>query len=74
MDFSACVKFATGDPVTSIVTSEGVQPRVRAFAMRFADFTGFSSHTGTPKKIFGRLKKNPKVESASINPVRAPGP
>jgi uncharacterized pyridoxamine 5'-phosphate oxidase family protein len=74
MDFSACDEVCDRESVTSIATSEGDQPRVRAFAMRFADFTGFSSHTGTPKKIFGRLKKNPKVESASINPVRAPGP
>ena len=41
-----------------IATAEGDQPRVRAFAMWFCDNTGFYYHTGTPKKIFGQLKKN----------------
>ena len=35
MDFSACTKFATENPVTYIATADGDQPRVRAFAMWF---------------------------------------
>ncbi|WP_321505926.1 pyridoxamine 5'-phosphate oxidase family protein [uncultured Methanoregula sp.] len=62
MDFSACVKFANENPVTWIATADGNQPRVRAFAMWFADKTGFYYHTGTPKSVFRQLKKNPKVE------------
>jgi pyridoxamine 5'-phosphate oxidase len=62
MDFSECTRFAGENPVTYIGTAEGDQPRVRAFAMWFADNTGFYYHTGTPKRVFEQLKKNPKVE------------
>jgi uncharacterized pyridoxamine 5'-phosphate oxidase family protein len=73
MDFSACVKFATENPVTYIATAEGDQPRVRAFAMWFADDTGFYYHTGTPKKIFDQLKKNPKLELCFFKPGEGAG-
>ena len=62
MDFSECIRFANENPVTYIATTEGDQPRVRAFSMWFADNTGFYYHTGTPKRVFQQLKKNPKVE------------
>ncbi len=62
MDFADCLKFATENPVTFIATVEGDQPRVRAFAMWFADRTGFYYHTGTPKRVYRQLQKNPKVE------------
>jgi uncharacterized pyridoxamine 5'-phosphate oxidase family protein len=62
MVFSECIRFANENPVTYIATTEGDQPRVRAFAMWFADNTGFYYHTGTPKRVFQQLKKNPKVE------------
>ena len=73
MDFSACVKFATENPVTYIATAEGDQPRVRAFAMWFADQTGFYYHTGTPKSICQQLKKNPKVELCFYKPGEGAG-
>jgi len=62
MDFSECVKFANANPVTYIATAEGDHPHVRAFAMWFADATGFYYHTGTPKAIWRQLMKNPNVE------------
>ncbi len=62
MDFTECVKFANENPVTYIATADGDQPRVRAFAMWFADSTGFYYHTGTPKSVYGQLVKNPNVE------------
>jgi uncharacterized pyridoxamine 5'-phosphate oxidase family protein len=73
MDFSACVKFATENPVTYIATAEGDQPRVRAFAMWFADKTGFYYHTGTPKNVYRQLKKNPKVELCFFRPGEGAG-
>lgn len=68
MDFSDCVKFANENPVTYIATMDGDQPRVRAFAMWFADATGFYYHTGTPKSVWQQLTKNPKVELCFYNP------
>jgi len=62
VDLSECIRFATENPVTYIATVEGDQPRVRAFAMWFADSTGFYYHTGTPKSVYQQLKKNPKGE------------
>jgi len=62
VDFSDCIGFATQNPVTYIATNDGDQPRVRAFAMWFADRSGFYYHTGTPKSVYRQLKKNPKVE------------
>ena len=71
MDFSECVKFANDNPVTYIATADGDQPRVRAFAMWFADETGFYYHTGTPKAVWQQLTKNPKVELCFYNPEGA---
>lgn len=73
MDFSACTKFATENPVTYIATADGDQPRVRAFAMWFCDATGFYYHTGTPKRIYGQLKKNPNVELCFYKPGEGAG-
>jgi pyridoxamine 5'-phosphate oxidase len=68
MDFSECVKFANENPLTYIATADGDQPRVRAFAMWFADNTGFYYHTGTPKRVYRQLLKNPNVELCFYSP------
>lgn len=73
MDFSDCIKFASENPVTYIATIDGDQPRVRAFAMWFADSGGFYYHTGTPKKIYGQLKKNPNLELCFHKPGEGAG-
>jgi pyridoxamine 5'-phosphate oxidase len=73
MDFSACTKFANENPVTYIATVDGDQPRVRAFAMWFADQSGFYDHTGTPKNVCRQLKKNPKVELCFFKPGEGAG-
>lgn len=62
MDFSECVQFANENPVTYIATIDGDQPRVRAFAMWFADETGFYYHTGTGKNVWKQLTQNPRIE------------
>jgi pyridoxamine 5'-phosphate oxidase len=68
MDLSEYVQFATDNPVTYIATNDGDQPRVRAFAMWFADTTGFYYHTGTPKSVYQQLLKNPKTELCFFAP------
>jgi len=73
MDIADYVKFANENPVTNIGTVEGDQPRVRAFAMWFADSTGFYYHTGTMKAVCGQLMKNPKVELCFYKPGDAAG-
>jgi uncharacterized pyridoxamine 5'-phosphate oxidase family protein len=50
------------NPLTYLATVEGDHPRVRAFAMWFADSSGFYYHTGSSKAVWKQLQKNPKVE------------
>ena len=68
MDFSDCIRFASENPVTWLATTEGDQPRVRGFAMWFADATGFYYHTGTSKNVYRQLIRNPKVELCFYRP------
>jgi pyridoxamine 5'-phosphate oxidase len=73
MDITDCVKFANENPVTYIATTDGEQPRVRAFAMWFADNSGFYYHTGSAKAVCRQLKKNPNVELCFYKPGEAAG-
>ncbi|MFA5364989.1 MAG: pyridoxamine 5'-phosphate oxidase family protein [Candidatus Bathyarchaeia archaeon] len=68
MDFMDCIKFANENPVTYIATIDGDQPRVRAFAMWYADETGFYYHTGDIKPVCQQLKANPNVELCFFHP------
>ncbi|MDD1718296.1 MAG: pyridoxamine 5'-phosphate oxidase family protein, partial [Methanoregulaceae archaeon] len=61
-DFDEYLKFANENPVTYVATMDGDQPRVRAFALWFADKTGFYYHTGTTKDVYRQLVTNGKVE------------
>jgi pyridoxamine 5'-phosphate oxidase len=62
MNLSECTKFANQIQACSIATNEGDQPRVRTFAMWYADDTGFYFHTGGMKPVCKQLKGNPKTE------------
>lgn len=73
MDFSECVKFANENPVTYIATMDGDQPRVRAFAMWFADETGFYYHTGIGKSVWKQLTRNAKTELCFFAPDDSAG-
>lgn len=73
LDIQDSIRFANENPVTYIATIEGDQPRVRAFAMWFADKTGFYYHTGSTKAVCLQLKKNPKVELCFYRPDEAAG-
>ena len=73
MNFSACVKFAAENPVTYIATAEGDQPRVRAFAMWFADKTGFYYRTGTPKNMYRQTDKEPEGRALLLQTRRGSG-
>ena len=73
MDLQDCITFANENLVASIATIEGDQPRVRLFAMWFADETGFYFHTGAMKSIYNQLQSNPKVELCFYSPRDASG-
>lgn len=67
MDFQDCIKFANENPVCYVATTDGDQPRVRAFLMWFADENGFYFGTLSPKEVSKQLKNNPKVEVCFYN-------
>lgn len=76
MDLADCIKFANDNPVCFIATTEGDQPRVRAFGMWYADETGFYFQTGKPKPCCRQLENNPKTEVCYYAPDHSgiPGP
>jgi uncharacterized pyridoxamine 5'-phosphate oxidase family protein len=67
MDLHDCVKFANENPVCYVATTDGDQPRVRAFMMFFADETGFYFGTFSTKRVSEQLKANPRVELCYYN-------
>jgi uncharacterized pyridoxamine 5'-phosphate oxidase family protein len=67
MSFQDCVKFANENPVCYVATTDGNQPRVRAFVIFFADENGFYFGTLSPKDVSRQLKTNPKVEVCFFN-------
>lgn len=73
MRLQDCIRFANDNEVCYLATMDGDQPRVRAFAMWFADETGFYFHTGDTKAVCRQLRANPKVEVCFYAPSPAPG-
>jgi len=73
VDLQEVIEFANQNPVCYVATTEGSQPRVRAFLMWFADKTGFYFHTGAPKRVYGQLVNNSKVEVCFFAPGPSPG-
>ena len=73
MNLQDCIKFATENPVCYVATTDGDQPRVRAFLTFFADDTGFYFAMLSPKQVSKQLKKNPKIEVCFYNnPAQLP--
>ena len=62
MGLKDCIAFATENRNCSIATMDGDQPRVRIFALWFADETGFYFSTGAAKPACRQLKANPRTE------------
>lgn len=62
MTFKDVFAFVNENPVCSISTMDGDQPRVRAFLSVFFDDEKIYFTTGATKEVFKQLSKNPKVE------------
>ncbi len=74
MDISDCVRFANENPVAYVATVEGIQPRVRALNLWFADKTGFYFHTIAHKNVVAQVRMNPNAEVCFTAPPRPPNP
>ncbi len=68
MTLADCIKFANENLNCSIATVEGDKPRVRIFAMWFADETGFYFHSGAMKAVVKQLEKNSNMEVCFFKP------
>ena len=66
MNFQDCVKFATANPLCTIATTDGDQPRARFVELWRVDDTGFYFQTETPKSFYKQLNRNPKTEVCFI--------
>ena len=73
MDLRSVTDFANANPVAYVATIDGDQPRVRAFAMWYADETGFYFHTASTKDVCRQLRANPKVELCFYDPGEGQG-
>lgn len=67
MNIQDCIKFAQENPVCSLATIEGDQPRVRNVLLWQANATGFYFILLSPKKVSQQLKANPKAELCFFN-------
>ena len=56
------IEFLNQNPVFSLATMEGTQPRVRTMLLYRADAKGLIFHTGTRKEMHLQLQLNPAVE------------
>ena len=72
MDLKDYIVFAKENPLCSLATLDGDQPRVRTFWFWFADENGFHFETLAMKKVFKQLKKHPKVEVCFFNNTAEP--
>jgi pyridoxamine 5'-phosphate oxidase len=68
VNFKDCIGFASENPICYLATEDGVQPRVRAFRMWFADESGFYFHTGSTKDVFKQIERNPRIEVCFCSP------
>lgn len=68
MNFQDCLDFATANPVCTVATCDGDQPRARIFMLWRANNMGFYLCTGTQKPVCRQLMANPKVELCFYKP------
>lgn len=62
MTFEDCHDFANLNPTCFLATMDGDQPRVRGMQLMFCSKKGFYFTTGSMKKMYEQLRKNPKTE------------
>ena len=66
--YADVIDFIKKNPVCTLATVEGDQPRVRGFFTVFFDDGGIYFTTGAPKDVYKQMTKNPKVELCYLTP------
>ena len=72
MDIQDYIDFAKENPLCSLATLDGDQPRVRIFWFWFADENGFHFETLAMKEVFKQLQQHSKVEVCFFNNAAEP--
>ena len=72
MDLQDYIDFAQENPLCSLATVDGNQPRVRIFWFWFADEKGFYFETLAMKEVFKQLKEHPMIEVCFFNNATEP--
>lgn len=62
------VEFIKKNPICTLATTDGDQPRVRGFFTVFFDDDRIYFTTGAPKDVYKQLVRNPKVELCYLTP------
>jgi len=60
--------FIKKNPVCTLATVDGDQPRVRGFFTIFFDDDRIYFTTGAPKEVYKQLVRNPKIELCYLTP------
>ena len=66
--YADVIDFIKKNPVCTLATLDGDQPRVRGFFTIFFDDEVIYFTTGAPKEVYKQLKKNPRVELCYLTP------
>jgi uncharacterized pyridoxamine 5'-phosphate oxidase family protein len=69
MSFQDVLAFVKQNPVCTLATIEGDQPRARGFFSLLFDDNAIYFTTGTPKDVYQQLEKNRKVELCYLSPA-----
>jgi uncharacterized pyridoxamine 5'-phosphate oxidase family protein len=68
MSFEGVLDFVRENPVCTIATMDGEQPRARAFLTVLFDDGKLYFTTASTKKVYGQIRVNPKVELCYCTP------
>lgn len=60
--------FVKKNPICTLATTDGDQPRVRGFFTIFFDDEVIYFTTGAPKDVYSQLVRNPRVELCYLTP------
>jgi len=68
MQLSDVLAFIQKNPVCTLATMDGDQPRARGFFSLLFDDNAIYFTTGSPKDVYTQLEKNSKVELCYLSP------
>ena len=62
------LQFLNANPLCSLATVEGGEPRVRGMHLYRAEASGLLFHTAEPKDLYRQVRENPRAEACFVSP------